>query len=104
MDDSQKGENPVTFTEKAAIMSELDPQILTADGFEDALVGYATQFNKTVAVYNRRKCINILMKRDEMTAEGAENFFSVNVEGAFVGDRTPAFLTMFDELEKPHGS
>ena len=99
-----KGEGKVDFKDKAALLSEIDPQILTADGFEEALIGYATQFNKTVAVYDRKKCIAILMARDEMSEEEAEEFFSVNVEGSFMGDRTPAFLTLFVGLEEANGS
>lgn len=92
------------FKAKAAILAELDPQILTTDGFEEALVGYATQFNKTVAVYDREKCLAILRERDGMSEEEAEEFFSFNVEGAFMGERTPAFLTLFENLETPNGT
>lgn len=92
------------FKTKAAILAEIDPQILTADGFEEALVGYATQFNKTVAVYDREKCLEILRNRDGMSEEEVEEFFSSNVEGAFMGERTPAFLTRFDNLETSNGS
>jgi len=94
----------VDFKTKAAILAEIDPQILTADGFEEALVGYAAQFNKTVAVYDREQCLKILMSRDGMSEEEAEEFFSFNVEGAFMGERTPAFLTFFDNLETSDGS
>jgi hypothetical protein len=94
----------VDFKTKAAMLAEIDPQILTADGFEEALVGYATQFNKTVAVYDREKCLEILRKRDGMDEEEAEEFFSYNVEGAFMGERTPAFLTLFENLETSDGS
>jgi hypothetical protein len=99
-----RGRRKVDFKDKAALLSEIDPQILTADGFEEALIGFATQFNKTVAVYDRKKCIAILIQRDEMSEEEAEEFFSFNVEGAFMGDRTPAFLTTFEDLEEDNGS
>jgi hypothetical protein len=84
--------------EKLAMLAELDPEILLADGFEEALVGYATVFNKTVAVYDRDACIRVLIDRDKMSEEEAEEYYSFNVEGAYVGDRTPAFLTRFDDI------
>jgi hypothetical protein len=74
-------------------VAEIDPEILLADGFEDALVGYVEVFSKTVALYDREKCLKILEKRDKMTPEEAEEFFGFNVTGAYVGDHTPAFAT-----------
>jgi len=70
-----------------------DNEILLADGFEDAYMGIATQFTKPpLAVYNRNKCIDILMNRDGMSEDEAEEYFQFNVEGAWVGDNTPMFL------------
>lgn len=69
-----------------------DNEILLADGFEDAYMGIATQFTKPpLAVYNRNKCIEILV-RDGMSEEEAEEYFQFNVEGAWSGDNTPMFL------------
>ena len=70
-----------------------DQEILLADGFEEAFVGVAYQFDKPVAVFDREKCINILSK--DMTPEEAEEYFQFNVEGAYVGPNTPAFLDKF---------
>ena len=75
-------------------LAELDPEILLADGFEDAVIGYVTIFNKTVALYDRDKCLDILMKRDGMTYDESEEFFDFNVTGAWVGELTPAFATI----------
>lgn len=65
-------------------------EIQLADGFEDAFVGIATQFNRTFAVYDRAKCIDILAK--DMSHNEAEEYFQFNVEGAYVGENTPAFI------------
>jgi hypothetical protein len=67
-----------------------DEEITTAIGFENAFVGVATQFNRKFAVYDRAKCIEILAS--EMTHEEAEEYFQFNVEGAWVGESTPAFI------------
>lgn len=75
-------------------LAELDADVLTADGFDDALIGYVQQFNLTVALYDRQKCIEILMKRDGMDEDDANEFFEFNVQGAYVGDTTPAFATI----------
>jgi hypothetical protein len=67
-----------------------DQKIQLADGYEDAFVGIATQFNRTFAVYDRAKCIDILTK--DMSYDEAEEYFQFNVEGAYVGENTPAFI------------
>ena len=75
-------------------LAEMDPDILLADGFEEALIGYIEVFNKTMALYDRARCIEILMTRDRMSYESAIEFFDYNVTGAYAGLRTPAFATI----------
>lgn len=88
--------NPL-FEQKREVLAEMNPEILLADGFEDALIGYVEIFHKTIATYDRAKCIDILIERDGMERDEAEEYFEFNVTGAYVGDNTPAFLTRFDE-------
>ncbi len=83
-----------TFSELKAELTQIDEEILLADGFEDALIGHVQVFNNTVALYDRQKCIGILMKRDSMSKDEAEEFFEFNVTGAYVGEKTPAFATI----------
>lgn len=67
--------------------------VLLADGFEDALIGIGRQFGgEPIAVYDRVKCIEILVERDGMDLEEAEEYFCFNVEGAYVGEQTPMFV------------
>lgn len=75
-----------------------DLDVTVADGFDEALVGIATQHTTHLAVYDREKCIKLLIQRDKMTREDAEEYFSYNVEGAFVGKGTPVFLTPLKDL------
>ena len=81
-----------------------DNEILLADGFEDAYMGLARQFTKTpLAIYDRNKCIDILVNRDGMSEEEAEEYFQYNVEGAWAGENTPMFLQplkLTEELKK----
>lgn len=66
--------------------------LLLADGFENAFVGIGRQFNREFAIYNQDKCIQILMSRDGMTYEEADEYFQFNVAGALVGESTPAYV------------
>lgn len=70
----------------------IEDAILLADGFEDAFIGIGQQFNRHFAIYDRDGCIKILMDRDGMNEEDAEEFFDFNVVGAFVGHGTPIFM------------
>jgi len=43
-----------------------------------------------VLIYDYEKVIEILMK-DEMDRDEAEDFFSFNILGAYMGEKTPLF-------------
>lgn len=79
-------------------LSELNPEAILFDGYEDALIGYIERFSESghilVALYDRAKCIEILIERDGMSHEEAEEFFSFNTEGCYAGPHTPAFATL----------
>jgi len=81
---------------KLEIIKEEYPEetFLSADGFEDAIIGVAEikQTSQFVLVYSRTLCIDILMQRDKMTYEEAEEYFDFNVEGAFMGEKTPIWV------------
>jgi len=78
-------------------------EALLADGFEEALVGYAQRFSTVFALYDRQRCIDILVERDGMAHDEAEEFFEFNVVGAWVGEGTPAFATFFEVGERVGG-
>lgn len=67
-----------------------NPQALLMDGFDEALIGSVQRADfSVVAVYDRAKCIRVLMNRESMTDEQADEFFSYNCEGAYMGVGTP---------------
>jgi hypothetical protein len=73
-----------------------DGEFLLADGFEDAFIGVVYgKMREPVACYDREKCIAILIARDGMTGDDAEEFFSFNVDDAWMGEKTPMFLHTF---------
>ena len=70
-------------------------EILLADGFDEAFIGVAEVFGRPpIATYDRDKCLDILMGRDGMSEDDAIDFFNYNVTGAWVGETTPAFVTV----------
>lgn len=66
--------------------------ILLADGFEDAYLGVCRRFTTYAALYDYARCVAILMERDGMTYDEAEEYMEFNVLGAYVGEATPVFL------------
>ena len=54
-----------------------------------------------LAAYDRAKCIKILMDRDGMTEDAAEEFFEFNVIGAWLGEGTPVFIDVAMALREP---
>ena len=70
-----------------------DEEFLQADGFDDALLGVISDFNSEIRLaYSRMKCIEILIERDKMTKEAAEEYFDYNVSGAYMGNKTPVWV------------
>lgn len=67
-------------------------KILLADGLDEAFLGIVYRNDFPVAVYGKTKCIMQLMRKNKWTVEDAEEYFSFNVEGAYVGDYTPIFM------------
>lgn len=77
------------------LLAEANEEMLFADGFDAALLGSVEVIGQhTRALYDRQKCIQILMDRDGMTEEDADEFFDFNVIGSYVGPSTPAFATL----------
>ena len=64
-----------------------------AAGYDDAIIGYTKNSNNEyVIVYSANKIINILVDRDGMDEEEAWQYFDFNIEGSYVGSRTPIYL------------
>ena len=75
-------------------IGEYNPKALLADGFEDAIIGVGERCGQpSLVVYDRDKCIQVLMERDEMDEVEANEFFEFNVVGSWMGENTPIFLT-----------
>jgi hypothetical protein len=81
-----------------------DEEIIIFDGLEDAFLGIAVRFEPIVtengdrggshrhfAVYSYEKIIEGLVA-DGMDETDAHEYYSFNIEGAYVGESTPAIL------------
>ena len=77
---------------------EEEPKLLKADGFDDAIIGVATQFDRQFIVYDYDKVIMILRRDTEMSEEEAVEYYDFNIVGSYVGESTPAFLKKYEEV------
>lgn len=82
-----------------------DP-ILLADGYEDCIIGLGWQFNKPFIVYSKNKIIAKLAAEFEASRDEsfpfdgeerdfvseAEEYFSFNIQGAWLGNGTPIYV------------
>jgi hypothetical protein len=64
-----------------------ETDFLKADGFDAAVIGIDEGTMRLI--YSVSKCIDILVKDQEMDYEDALEYFSYNVSGAYVGEKTP---------------
>lgn len=74
-----------------------DEELLIADGFDDAVIGIATDFTEPRLIYSVSKCIQILTKDGEMDYSDAMEHFTFNVSGGWVGEKTPIWC--WDDFE-----
>ena len=80
------------------VVAEINEDMLFAEGFDDALVGYIERAGMpSIACYDKDKCIEILAK--DMTYEEAVEYFYFNTAGAYVGENTPCFFTRIEDEE-----
>lgn len=79
-------------------ISEINPDALIADGFDEAIIGMAERINLgPIVAYSVEKIIEILMNRDGMSYEEAQEFYDFNIVGSWMGEFTPVFV---NEIKK----
>ncbi len=63
-----------------------DYDFLIADGFDEAVIGIEEYDMRLI--YSVQKCLDILIE-DGMSEIDALEYFTFNVSGSYVGDKTP---------------
>ena len=89
-------------------IGEVYPELLSLDGFDDAIIGIAERINLgPVIAYDKEKIIEILMKDMEVSIDELDEgesiedrkhfmaieYFDFNIIGAWMGELTPIFIT-----------
>ena len=74
-------------------LAEINPEALQADGWDEAFIGYVERAGQPpTASYDKAKIIELSIQ-DGMSRDDAIEYFEYNINGAYVGDFTPFYLT-----------
>jgi hypothetical protein len=89
-------------------ISEINPEALLLDGFDEAIIGMAERINLgPIIAYDVEKIIEILAKDmeveeddlvdnqsiEELKISMAYEYFDFNIQGAWMGENTPIFIS-----------
>lgn len=75
--------------------------MLKIDGFDNALIGIATVWQRAeggggrridTLIYDGDAIVSILMHESGLSLDEAEEYISFNIEGAYVGEATPILV------------
>ena len=76
------------MTKQDIIDTYEDEELMFVDGFDAAIIGVDTVTYRVV--YNKEIMIEVLIA-EGMSYEDALEHFSYNIEGAYVGEKTPIY-------------
>ena len=77
--------------------------MLKWDGFDNAIIGVGGRCNTDpMIVYDYDKMVKVLVTRDDMSYEEAEEYIDFNIVGAWIGDTTPIIVNnkSIEEIEE----
>ena len=74
------------------MISEEHPDLLTLDGFDEAVIGIVERAGLLAVCYDRNKILKILMR--DMNLDEAMEYYEFNILGAYMGEHTPVYLDL----------
>lgn len=73
----------------------VDVEFQIISGHNNAIVGVGERFgSEPFLIYDKDLILEEFIQRDKMTYDEALEYFSYNILGSYVGEHTPAFITM----------
>jgi len=83
----------IEFSRKELLRQLEEWECLVMPEYEEALIGIS-MCTQPKAVYNAESIIHVLMRQDEMNYQDAREHFEFNIQGSYVGDKTPIYVTL----------
>ena len=81
---------------RETLAEEWDTELLflSEEEFDEAIIGVSERIgNEPVVAYDTTKIVEILVLNHSMSVDEAYEYFEFNILGAYVGERTPTFIT-----------
>jgi len=86
-----------TRTEIEQMLVQRDMNLLLMDNFDEAFIGWSQRINEPeLAVYDYERMVKVLVDRDGMTQDEADEYIEYNCIGAWVGEQTPIIVRGLD--------
>jgi len=76
------------------MISEEHPDLLTLDGFDEAIIGIVERIDLLVVCYDKQKILKILSR--DMSEMQALEYYEFNILGAYMGEATPVYLDVME--------
>ena len=76
------------------MISEEHPDLLTLDGFDEAIIGVVERIDLLVVCYDKQKILKILSR--DMSEMQALEYYEFNILGAYMGEATPVYLDVME--------
>jgi hypothetical protein len=76
----------------------MDEDLLKMDGYDDCIIGVVERFGGESYILYDRELVLEKLQKGGMSYEEAVEYYEFNQLGAYVGERTPAFLIRDYEL------
>jgi hypothetical protein len=76
------------------MISDEYPDLLTIDGFDEAIIGVVERIDLLVVCYDKRKILKILSR--DMSEMQALEYYEFNILGAYMGEATPVYLDVME--------
>ena len=83
---------PMNRADIVDLYGDDEPNLMFADGFDEAIAGTIWDGERTRVVYDTELILELLMGRSEMTYEEAVEYFDFNIAGSYMGEYTPFYL------------
>jgi|WetSurSiteA1Bulk_404760.scaffolds.fasta_scaffold04474_7 hypothetical protein len=83
------------------MLAGLNPEALFMDGFDEAIIGVSVgqSGQNAIVVYDQDEIVRLLVAGGA-DIDDAWEYYSFNVEGAYVGPHTPIIITRPSSLER----
>jgi len=80
-------------------VADQNPAAIVLAGLDKAIIGICYRHGMhAVLLYSKKACVQVLVERDNMTEEEAEDFLIFNTYSMWAGNGTPCFADLKGDI------